>query len=110
MAAAETRRRSFGSDDALTLVTSAATSSSGHGPNDQERLFAFDYRARENSLRRVQGQVLFAGKEPDKGAAPQRAMIPNCAAQDRVGRFQGVEHRTEGWRVCGFNLHLAADT
>src|SRR5678815_5172893 len=84
-----------------------ANSAAGHRAHDQERLNATGDLIRQLGLRRLERQVLFAGKEANEGPTLQRAVIANRPTQDGILCFERIQNcANRGWR-SDLNLYLA---
>src|SRR5690348_17441460 len=79
----------------------------GHRPDDQVGLRAGGDLLGQGVVRRLVGQVLLAGEEPDE-RPPGPAVVPaDRPAQHRVAGLQGVEHRALGDLALDLEFHLA---
>ena len=55
------------------------------------------------------GKILFAGKEPQEGAAVERDMVANRATEHRKAGLECIENRPHGDRAFHFKLDFALD-
>lgn len=83
-----------------------ATSPAGHGPDDPQRLRAIGDRFGQRRIRRLERQVLSASEEANHRAAAQCCVVPDRPPQDRVARFERVEHGAERGRVDRLELNF----
>src|SRR5262249_12579331 len=71
----------------------ALTLAAGNGPHDPEGLCHRRDRAGQRGIRRLVGQVLRAGEEPQHRPALLRDVVADCPAQHRVAGLECVEDR-----------------
>ena len=55
------------------------------------------------------GEILFAGEEPQEGAAALRDVVADRAAELGVAGFEGVEDRALRDEAADVELHFGAD-
>ena len=83
------------------------TLTAGHGAEDYKGFSATGDRVGEGSVRRIVGEVLFAGEEADKGSAFLGDVIADRSSQDWIARLESVENSALCYRAIHFQLHLA---
>src|SRR5207253_355605 len=78
-------------------------------PDDHKRLRARRHRAGQRGVRRLVGEILLAGEEPQERPAALRGVVADGAAQRRIPGLQGVEDGALRDRTFDRELHLAVD-
>jgi hypothetical protein len=89
-----------------TLDFSLAAS---NGSYDNKRLLPRRDRVGQWSIRRLMGQILLAGEEPQEWPALLRNLIADRSAQHGIAGLERVEDRPQRDRAVELKLHLAAD-
>src|SRR5438045_439727 len=93
----------------IWLPTFEAGLASRDGPHDQEGLRTHRDGVGQRVIRRLMGQVLFAGEEPHERPSLQRDLIADRPAQHRIAGLERVEDRALRGRTLDVELHLAVD-
>ena len=83
--------------------------SSGDRADHDEWFFSGNDGFGQGSVRRVVGEVFFAGKKAQKRPSLQSYMITNRAPQHWVLRFESIEHRSLRDRSGNIESYLAPD-
>ena len=80
----------------------------GDGPNDDERFLPRRDRVGQWSIRRLMGQILLAGEEPQERPALLRDLIADRPTQHRIAGFERVEDRSQRDRAVELKFYFAA--
>ena len=81
----------------------------GYGPNDQKRLSPGRDRFGQWGVRRLMGQILLAGEEPQERPALLGDLVADRPAQHGIAGLERVEDRALRHLTFDVELHLAAD-
>ena len=74
----------------------------GDGADDQEGFFAGNDLGGQCEVGSFVGEIFGAGEEAQEGAALQRVMVADGAAQHGIGRLEGIQDRAKcGWTLDG---------
>src|SRR5262245_15550915 len=84
-------------------------SAAGNGPDDEVGLLPRRHGVRQRGVRRLVGQVLLAGEEPQQRPPQLRHVVADRPAQHRVAGFQRVEDRALRRPALDLKLYLALD-
>src|SRR5207244_8094441 len=81
----------------------------GDGPYDEKGLRPRSDRRGQWGVRRLMGQILLAGEEPQHRPALLRDVVADRAAQHRIAGLERVEDRALRGLTLDLDLHLALD-
>ena len=81
----------------------------GDGPDNDERLLPRSNRLGQWGIRRLMGQILLAGEEPQEWPALQRDLIADRPAQHRIASLERVEDRSQRDRAVELKFYFASD-
>ena len=79
------------------------------GPQDDQGFLPRCNGVGQRCIRRLVGEVFFAGEEAQEWPALLRVVVADGAAQHGIAGFESVEHGTQRSRSLDFERHLAAD-
>src|SRR5688572_3469829 len=85
-------------------------STTGNGADDEKRLLSSRDRLGQRRIRRLKGQILLAGEEPQERAAFLGGVIADRPAQHRMAGFERIEDRAQGHRALDLKLDVTLDT
>ena len=81
----------------------------GDGSYDHQRFFALDHCVGQRIIGRFVGNIFLAREEAQEGAALERVVIADGAAEHGVARFESVEDGAEGDRWFDFYQYILID-
>ena len=81
-------------EDFMAIFYARARLPTRNGANHQKRFLPGCHRFRQRIVRRIVGQIFFAGKEAQKRSPLQCDVVPDCSAQHWVLCLKSIEHRT----------------
>src|SRR5438046_10241149 len=87
----------------------AETLAASDGPYDEKGFCTRCDRLGQRRIGRLKGIIFLASEEPQKGTALVGDMIADRAAQHRILRLEGIEHRPLRDRTFDVDLHFGAD-
>ena len=82
--------------------------SPGNGADDDKRLFPGDHCVRQGGVRRLKGQVFFAGEETQEGPSLLRHLVADGPAQHGIAGLERIEDRALRDRALDFDGYLAS--
>ena len=81
----------------------------GDGPDNQEGFFPRRNRLGQRGVRRLVGEIFFAGEKAQERSPLLRAVLADSATQHRITGLECVEDGALGDRAVYFQRHFAVD-